>query len=226
MTSARRSGRRPGDSGTREAILAAAKESFAASGYDATTIRGVGRAAAVDPALVHHFFGTKQDLFVAAMELPIDPAKMVPAVLAQGIDGLGERLVRMFLRIWDGTPGQNPMLALLRSATSNEQAAAMLREFLSDAILGPVARAAGHDRPQLRASLVGSQMMGLAFARYVVRLQPLATAEADTIASTIGPTIQRYLTGDMPEGRSQTSPEPHEDGGQDGSPRYVRECSS
>jgi hypothetical protein len=96
-----------------------------------------------------------------------------------------------------GDGGQNPMLALLRSATSNEQAAAMLREFLSDAILRPAARAAGHDQPELRASLVGSQAMGLAFARYVVRLQPLATADADTIASAIGPTIQRYLTGDL-----------------------------
>ena len=198
MTSIRRSGRRPGDSGTREAILAAAKESFAASGYDATTIRGVGRAAAVDPALVHHFFGTKQDLFVAAMELPVDPAKMVPAMLADGIDGLGERLVRTFLLIWDGTPGQNPMLALLRSATTNEQAVAMLREFLTDAVLGPVACAAGHDRPELRASLVASQIMGLALARYVLRLEPLATADAATIASAIGPTVHRYLTGDLP----------------------------
>ena len=199
MTSTRRSGRRPGDSGTRDAILAAAKESFAASGYDATTIRGVGRAAAVDPALVHHFFGTKQDLFVAAMELPIDPAKMLPAVLAGGVDGLGERVVRTFLRIWDGTPGHNPMLALLRSATTNEQAAAMLREFLSDAILGPVARAARNDRPELRASLVGSQMMGLALARYVVRLEPLASADADTVASAVAPTVQGYLSGHLPQ---------------------------
>jgi AcrR family transcriptional regulator len=198
VTPPRRSGRRPGDSGTREAILAAAKESFAATGYDATTIRGVGRAAGVDPALVHHFFGTKEDLFAAAMELPVDPAKLVPALLADGIDGLGERLVRTFLRIWDGTPGQNPMVGLLRSATSNDQAAAMLREFLTHAILGPLARAAQADRPELRASLVGSQMMGLALARYVVRLEPLAAADADTIASTVGPTVQRYLTGDLP----------------------------
>ena len=131
MTSPRRSGRRPGDSGTREAILAAAKESFAASGYDATTIRGVGRAAGVDPALVHHFFGTKQDLFAAAMDLPVDPAQMVPALLADGVDGLGERLVRMFLLVWDSTPGQGPMLALLRSAAANDQAAALRSNALS-----------------------------------------------------------------------------------------------
>lgn len=198
MTSPRRSGRRPGDSGTREAILAAAKESFAASGYVATTIRGVGRAAGVDPALVHHFFGPKQDLFAAAMDLPVDPAQIVPALLADGVDGLGERLVRMFLLVWDSTPGQGPMLALLRSAAANDQAAAMLREFLTHAMLGPLARAAGRDRPELRASLVGSQMMGLAVARYVVRLDPLATADADAIAPIIGPTVQRYLTGDLP----------------------------
>ena len=164
MTAVRRSGRRPGDSGTRAAILEAAKDSFAASGYDATTIRGVARAAAVDPALVHHFFGTKEQLFGAAMELPVDPAVLVPALLAEGTDGLGERLVRMFL---------------------------------TDAVLGPLARGVGDDRPELRATLVGSQMMGLAMARYVVRLDPLAAADVDTLAPVIGATVQRYLTGEL-----------------------------
>lgn len=198
MTPSRRSGRRPGDSGTREAILAAAKESFAVSGYDATTIRGVGRTAGVDPALVHHFFGTKQELFAAAMDLPVDPSQIVPALLADGLDGLGERLIRMFLLVWDTAPGQGPMLALLRSAAANDQAAAMLREFLTHSILGPLTRAAGRDRPEMRASLIGSQMMGLAVARYIVRLEPLSATDADTIAPIIGPTIQRYLTGDLP----------------------------
>lgn len=198
MTAVRRSGRRPGDSGTRGAILEAAKDSFAAAGYDATTIRGVARTAGVDPALVHHFFGTKQELFSAAMELPVDPAVLVPALLAEGTDGLGERLVRMFLGVWDATPGQAPMLALVRSAAAHEQAAALLREFITDAVLGPLARAAAPDRPQLRATLVASQMMGLAMARYVVRVDPLATADADTLAPLIGPSLQRYLTEQLP----------------------------
>lgn len=198
MTYPRRSGRRPGDSGTREAILEAAKESFAAAGYDATTIRGVGRAAGVDPALVHHFFGTKQDLFTAAMELPVDPATLVPALLAEGTDGLGERLVRMFLTVWDGTPGQAPMLALVRSAAAHEPAAQLLREFLTDAVLCPLARAVGDDRAELRAGLVASQMMGLAMARYIVCLDPLATADADTLGPAIGPSVQRYLTDPLP----------------------------
>jgi hypothetical protein len=98
------------------------------------------------------------------------------------------------------------MLAMLRSATTNEQAAAMLREFLSDAVLGPVARASGHDRPELRASLVGSQMMGLALARYVVRLEPLASADADTVASAVAPTVQGYLSGDLPQKLSVPMP--------------------
>ena len=194
----RRSGRRPGDSGTREAILEAAKESFAASGYDATTIRGVAREAGVDPALVHHFFGTKQELFAAAMELPVDPTTLVPALLAEGTDGLGERLVRTFLAVWDATPGQAPMLALVRSAAGNEQAAALLREFITEVVLGPLARAAAPDRPELRATLVATQMMGLAMARYVVRVDPLATTDPNTLGPVIGPGVQRYLTGELP----------------------------
>ncbi len=132
------------------------------------------------------------------MELPVDPAVLVPALLAEGTDGLGERLVRMFLGVWDATPGQAPMLALVRSAAAHEQAAALLREFITDAVLGPLARAAAPDRPQLRATLVASQMMGLAMARYVVRVDPLATADADTLAPLIGPSLQRYLTEQLP----------------------------
>jgi AcrR family transcriptional regulator len=204
VTSPRRSGRRPGDSGTREAILSAAKDSFAASGYDATTIRGVARAAGVDPALVHHFFGTKQELFGAAMELPVHPATLVPALLAEGPDGLGERLVRTFLAVWDASPGQAPMLALVRSAAANDQAAGLLREFITDSVLGPLARAAAPDQPELRATLVASQVMGLAMARYVVKVEPLASADADTLGPLLGPTLQRYLTGPLDPGAVST----------------------
>jgi AcrR family transcriptional regulator len=190
-----RGGRRPGESGTREAILTAARESFGSAGYSGTTIRGVARAAAVDPALVHHFFGNKEGLFGAAMELPFDPAVLVDGLLEAGTDGLGERIVRTFLSIWDGTPGQGPMLALLRSAVTDPKAAASLRVFLSRVLLTPLAKAAGGDRPELRAGLIGSQMMGLAVARYVVRLDPVASAGPDELAPAIGANLDRYLTG-------------------------------
>lgn len=193
----RRTGRRPGDSGTREAILDAARESFGTAGYSGTTIRGIARTAGVDPALVHRFFGSKDSLFAASLELPADPSVILPALVADGLDGLGERVVRTFLTIWDGTPGQGPMLALLRSAVSDEAAAAVLRDFLTRVAFGPLAQAAGGDQPQLRASLVASQMAGLAVARYVVRLEPLASTPADELATTIGPVLDGYLTGPL-----------------------------
>lgn len=193
----RRSGRRPGDSGTREAILAAARHSFGTTGYTSTTIRGIARAAEVDPALVHHFFGSKDELFGAALELPFDPATLLPALLADGVDALGERVVRTFLDIWDGTPGQGPMLALLRSAVSDERPAASLRDFLTRAVLTPLASAASGDHAQLRGCLAASQMVGLAVTRYVVRLEPLASTSAHILAPALGPTLDRYLTGPL-----------------------------
>lgn len=191
----RRSGRRPGDSGTREAILAAARDSFGKAGYAGTTIRGLARIAGVDPALIHHYFGSKDDLFAAAVELPVDPSTLIPLLLADGLDGLGERVVLTFLRVWDNTPGQGPMLALLRSAVSDEAAAKSLGDFLSSVVFGPLAEAVSPDAAPLRAALAASQMVGLAVVRYVLRLDSLATASPEAIAPFLGPTLDRYLRG-------------------------------
>lgn len=190
----RRTGRRPGDSGAREAILSAARAGFGTTGFAGTTIRGVARTAGVDAALVHHYFGTKDELFAAALELPFDPSVVVPALLAEGLDGLGERLARTFLGIWDATPGQGPMLALLRSAVSDERAAQSLRDFLTRVVLGPLAAASGAEDAPLRASLAASQMVGVAMARYVVRLEPLASTDREVLAPLVGATLDRYLS--------------------------------
>lgn len=206
--SAARTGRRPGDSGTREAILSAARESFGANGYTGTTIRGVARAAGVDPALVHRFYGSKESLFAATLDLPADPGVILPPLLDEGLDGLGERVVRTFLTLWDATPGQGPMLALLRSAVTDEKAAELLRDFLTRVVMGPLARAAGGDSPDLRASLVASQMVGLAVSRYVLRMEPLASTPPDELARHLAPTLDRYLTGPL-----GNAPDPQEDGG-------------
>lgn len=196
MTAPRRAGRRPGDSGTRDTILQAARSSFGTAGYAGTTIRGIARTAGVDPALVHHFFGNKDGLFAAALELPFDPPTVVAGLLADGLEGLGERVVRTFLGIWDATPGQGPMLALLRSAVSDEAPAGTLRDLLTHAVLTPLAEAAGsHDDAELRAALAASQMLGIAVTRYVVRLEPVASAPADVLAPAVGRTLDRYLTG-------------------------------
>ncbi len=191
-----RTGRRPGGTDTREAILSAARKAFARGGFDGATVRGIAGAAGVDPALVHHFFGTKQALFVAAMEFPVDVGAILPALLAPGVDGLGERLVRLLLSVWESE--RSPFIALIRGAVSHEESAALLREFISRELLGRVAAAAEADRPELRATLIGSQLIGLAMARYIIRIEPLASADAATVVAAVAPTVQRYLTGPLP----------------------------
>ena len=192
----RRTGRRPGDSGARDAILAAARRAFGTGGFAGSTIRGIAREAGVDPALVHHYFGTKDRLFAAALELPLDPTTVIPGLVAQGRDGLGERLARTFLGVWDGTPGQGPMLAMLRSAVSDPTTAGSLRDFLTRVVLEPLAGAAGaHEGAALRASLAASQLVGVAMARYVVGLEPLASASIDELAPPLGAVLDRHLAG-------------------------------
>jgi AcrR family transcriptional regulator len=195
----KRTGRRPGPTRTRAAILDAARRAFAERGYEAVSIRAVARDAGVDPALVHRFHGSKESLFVAAMELPVSPGVLVAGALAQGVDGVGERIVAALLAVFD-TPGSfAPLLALVRGATSSEQAAGMLREFVTREVLGRVAAVASPDRPELRASLAGSQVIGLAMARYVVKVPPLASEDPATVAACVGETVQRYLTGPLPD---------------------------
>ena len=188
-----RTGRRPGASGNRDRILAAAREQFAAAGWDATTIRSIASAAGVDPALVMHYFGSKAGIFRAALEFPIDPAEVVPRLLEPGLDGLGERMVRFFLAVWDSPDGR-PLLGVIRSAVVSEQAAQLLREFVTREVLGRIAAVLQVDQPRLRAGLAGSQLIGLAILRYVVKIEPVASASPDEIAAWVGPTLQRYLT--------------------------------
>jgi AcrR family transcriptional regulator len=192
-----RTGRRPGVSGTREAILGAARRAFAEHGYQHATIRGVADLAGVDPALVHHYFGTKQELFVAAVQLPVNPVEQLMAVLDEDPGQAGRRMVETFLSVWDHAATQNPLLALIRSAVGDEHAAAMLREFITEEVLGQIAHRLGGADAGLRATLVGSQIIGLAMARYIVKVEPLASAPPTQVVAAVGPTLQRYLTGDL-----------------------------
>ena len=204
---ARRTGRRGGDSGTRNAILAAARKRFAGLGYDGATIRGIAADAGVDPALVHHFFGTKERLFAAAMRLPVVPGELIGAVLAASGAGagpagesLGERLVRGMLGAWDVHEIRDTFLGLLRSAATSEQAMTMLRQFVTDAILGRLsaaARTADPAQARLRAALIASQVVGLGVTRYLIGLEPLTEASTDELVAAIGPALDRYLAGDL-----------------------------
>jgi AcrR family transcriptional regulator len=191
VTHARRPGRRPGPSSSRDDILAAARILFGARGYDKASIRAIAGEAGVDPALVHHFFGTKEELFAAAMEFPIDPTTFLPGVLAGPRAEIGERLARTFLRIW-ADPGLRPQfLGIMRSATTHEQGAALLRRFVSERLLFLAARELGV--PELNLTAAAAQMVGVVMLRYVIELEPLASAGEDELVALLGPTLQRYL---------------------------------
>jgi len=190
---ARRRGRRPAGEDTRAALLDAARAVFVEQGFDGATVRAIAAKAGVDAAMVNHWFGGKEGLFAAAMQIPVDPAALVDELLAGGLDGIGERIVRRFLSVWDASRG-GPLIAIVRSVSSHEQSARMMREFITKVMFGRLARGLDIDQPDLRAALCGSQIVGLAMIRYVIRLEPMASAHPDVVASAIGPTLQRYLT--------------------------------
>ncbi|HVV08727.1 TetR family transcriptional regulator [Amycolatopsis sp.] len=187
-----RAGRRPGPSETREEIVAAARKLFAEQGYDGATIRGIAAEARVNAALLHHFFGTKQQLFVAAMNLPVNPLDELPRLLSGPPERTGERIVRMFLGLWAEPRSREPFLAIVRSVSGNEQAATMMRQFLTRVVLSRVAEARGV--PPLRAAAVASQLIGLVMLRYVVRVPALADADDEELVALVAPVIQSYLT--------------------------------
>ena len=148
----------------------------------------------MDPALVHHYFGTKEKVFVAAMALPFDPAERLPQVLAGDPAQLGERLVRLFLGMWAEPDFRAPMLGMVRSAFTGEQGAKLLREFVGSALLGRIVQAIGPVDP-LRVQTAVAQMVGVAILRYVVRLEPIASADPEDIVALVAPTVQRALLG-------------------------------
>lgn len=189
----RRPGRRPGPTETREAILTAARELFAEKGYDGASIRAIARGADVDPALVHHFYGTKEALFIAAVEFPVNPAEVLPYVLSGPRDGIGRRMAQMFLREWGKAEARGPLISLLRSSMTNEQAAELLRQFVSAAILARVGER--FDVPLVRIEAAAAQMIGIAFLRYVLQVEPIASVADDELIELVAPTLQRYFDG-------------------------------
>lgn len=198
MTRTPRTGRRAGQSGTREAILEAARRLFAEQGYDGASLRAIGAEAGVDAALVVHFFGSKAKLLTASVRWPFDPEVELERVLEAGRSRMGAALARLFVDTWDRLGERNPIITLLRSATTEPAAAALMREFMSQRLVKPLLQRVGSDQPELRGDLVIAQLLGLGVARYVLRLEPLASAPGDVVVAAVGPTLQRYLTGKLP----------------------------
>jgi AcrR family transcriptional regulator len=199
-TRRKRPGRPSGSSDTRERILASALELFARNGIDRTSIRAVAAGAGVDAALVHHYFGTKQQLFAAAIDIPIDPMTVLVPMREIPVSELGFTLPSVLLPLWDSELGAG-LIARLRSLIAGADVS-LARSFLEEVITAEVASRV--DNPpgtgMIRAQFFATQLMGVVMARYIVKVEPFASLPAEQIVQTIGPNLQRYLTGDLPDG--------------------------
>lgn len=196
-------GRRPGGPDTRAEILEAASKTFSEEGYAGASIRGIAQRAGVDPALVHHYFDGKHSLFVQVMGLPSRLGQIhqeVSGHLALG----GAGVVRGFLGVWDAEPpseeSPGSFVSLMQAASSSPQLADSLREFIAERIFARLPLDPDDEQTPLRRALVASQLAGLAFDRYIFRLEPLASADPALVARWIGPTIDCYLFGPIPTG--------------------------
>jgi AcrR family transcriptional regulator len=194
-----RTGRRPGAAGTetREAIRAAARRLFAERGFEGASMRAIAAEAGVDAALITHFFGSKANLLGAAIDWPFDPDRELPRLLSAGGDQAGERLVALFVRTWDREGSRHPVITLLRAAMNEPRAADLLADFMRARLFGPLLAELGSDQPETRANLVAAQLGGLGLARYIVRFEPLASAQPRDVVRWVAPSIQRYLTGPL-----------------------------
>ena len=194
----RRPGRPAGASDTRERILNSARELFARNGIDKTSIRAVAAAAEVDPALVHHYYGTKQQLFAAAIHVPIDPMDVIGPIRETPVDQIGYTLPKLLLPLWDSEAGKG-FIATIRSLLAGSEVG-LLRSFLQEVIAAEVGPRV--DNPpgsgRIRVQFVASQLVGVVMARYILELDPFKSLPVEQIAETIGPNLQRYLTGDLP----------------------------
>lgn len=188
-----RTGRRPGAADTRGAILAAARSEFATRGFHGATIRGIAREAGVDPALVHHYFGSKEDLFGASIDLPLRPTEAADLVLGEGAGAVGRNITKLFFSVWEDPRTRDPLLAMLRGAFANEQGATVLREFFGSALLGRVAPRLDVPDADLRVALVASHLVGVAVLRYVIGFPALVEVDVDDLIEMITPQIQAYV---------------------------------
>jgi AcrR family transcriptional regulator len=194
----RRPGRPAGASDTRERILTSARELFAQNGIDKTSIRAVAAAAGVDPALVHHYYGSKRQLFAAAIHVPIDPMEVLRPLRDTPVEKLGYTLLSVLVPLWDSELGKG-FIATIRSLLAGSEVS-LLRSFLQEVIAVEVGTRV--DNPPgtglIRVQFVASQLVGVVVARYIIELDPFKSLPVEQIAETIGPNLQRYLTGDLP----------------------------
>lgn len=196
MSDGGRTGRRPGGADTRGEVLAAARRCFARRGYEAASVRAIAAEAGVDPALVHHYFGTKRELFRVAAAFPVDPERLARSLGSGAPRDQAETLARFFFEVWEDESTRLQLLSVLRSAMTHDDAAGLLRDFVGRELLGPVADSLGVQDAGARVLLAAAQLVGIAMLRYVVRLEPLASAPTEEIIAKVVPVLEHHLFAD------------------------------
>jgi AcrR family transcriptional regulator len=187
-------GKTPKSERTRAAILKAARELFAALGYERATVRDIAARASIDAAMVMRYFGSKDALFARAADFDL----RLPNLEDVEPSEIGATLVRHAVELWEGGNGRSGLVILLRAAASNEDAARKMRDVFASQVNPALARAGGKVEARRRAGLVASQILGLALCRYILKLPPVAEMSPDEIVRYVGPAIQRYAGGELP----------------------------
>lgn len=196
----RRSGRRPGESGTREAILAAAREQFAMHGYGRAAMRAIAAGAGVDQRLIAHYFGSKQQLFLSAVGFPINPAEILPRVLAAGDEtAVTAGIARELTAVLERPEMVQSLAAVIRATATEPEVARLMTDFFPDQVLAAVQGMLGPGDGRLRLTLFGSQLIGLVMGRAVIGLEPLASAPAGDVANAVAPNLTRVLLAPLDE---------------------------
>ncbi|MET1072052.1 MAG: TetR family transcriptional regulator [Umezawaea sp.] len=180
---------------SKQRVLDAARTLFGQRGYDGTTVRAVATEAGVDSAMVFYFFKNKQGLFSAALEMSATVPPAIDSIFTGGIDGIGDRIVRTLLENLDKSD-RTPLVALTRSASSDDKSQALLREFVDRELTARLAAMLDTPDAALRAGMVNVQILGLTTARYIARIEPIASTPVDDLVTHFGPLIQHCLTGD------------------------------
>lgn len=189
-----RTGRPRGKTDTRNVILATARQMFADAGYDKTSVRDVAAAAGVDPAMIRHYFGSKAELFRATMGWPFDPADIAARITGGARDQIGERLTRVFFEAWEQPDSRAPLLAILRGAATHAESANLVRQFIQGQVYSQIAADLGEPDAELRIDLAMSQLLGIAYLRHILKVDPIASTPVQELIRRVAPVIRSHLT--------------------------------
>jgi AcrR family transcriptional regulator len=188
-----RIGRPRGKTDTRNVILATARRLFADTGYDKTSVRDIAAAAQVDPALIRHYFGSKAELFRATMGWPFEPAEIAARITVGDRSEIGERLTRVFLEVWEQPDSRSPLLAIVRGAATHEESATLVRQFIQGQLYAQIAAGLGRPDAELRVDLAMAQLLGIAYLRHILQVEPIASASLDDLTTLVAPIIAAHL---------------------------------